>query len=70
MTDIRFGPRRRPYRVAKLGGGHRTFASVISAVNFAQHQAANSWNDAFWLVTNTNTGHTANVNRNGDVQWN
>lgn len=66
---ITFKPRqpKRPYRVAKIGGGIRTFASIVSATRFAARQAQASWTDRSWLVTNTKTGAVYAVYRDGDV---
>lgn len=73
MTDmIRFKPRqpKRPYRVAKIGGGTRSFASIVSATEFAGRQAAASWTDRFWTIRKTSDGgpdRFLTVDRSGQI---
>jgi hypothetical protein len=57
---------KRPYRVAKIGGGHRTFASVVAASEFAASQARASWTDKVWSVTHVPSGRMWLVDEAGD----
>jgi hypothetical protein len=42
-----------PYRVAKLGGGRRSFAKLESAIAFAASQSRASWAQEDWSVWDT-----------------
>lgn len=60
---------KRPWRVAKLGGGHRTFASINSAVVFAATQANQSLTSPVWTITNTASGQMVTVDRAENTTW-